>query len=267
VRDAASRSDADTLVITDGTSIPAVNIGLLLDDHRSAGAAVTVVVHHDRQARTGERPLNPGGIYVFDRRVLEHIPETGFQDIKETLIPKLYKAGERIVTHAGRGVCPRVLNAETYLAINHWVIEKIADDTSPLEHWGTYVENGQLLAHPTAWVAPDARIIGPVLLGPMVKVGPGATIVGPTSLGPACEVAEGALLSRSVAWNRCRIGARAVVDGCVLTDDASVGPGGRLFNVLKVKGTDARQPLWNTGASARAMSADGSEQVPNPALT
>src|SRR5262245_11728024 len=45
VRDAASRSDADTLVIADGTAIPAVNIGLLLDDHRSARAAVTIVVH------------------------------------------------------------------------------------------------------------------------------------------------------------------------------------------------------------------------------
>ena len=106
VRDAATRSDADTLVVTDGTAIPAVNIGLLLDDHRTAGAAVTIVVHHDRQARSGERPLNPGGIYVFDRRVLDYIPETGFQDIKENLIPKLYRAGERVVTHAGLGVCP-----------------------------------------------------------------------------------------------------------------------------------------------------------------
>ena len=52
-------------------------------------------------ARSGERPLNPGGIYVFDRRALEHIPRDGFQDIKENLIPKLYRAGERVVTHAG----------------------------------------------------------------------------------------------------------------------------------------------------------------------
>jgi NDP-sugar pyrophosphorylase family protein len=265
VRDAAARSDADTLVVADGTAIPAVNIGLLLDDHRSAGAAVTIVVHHDRQARAGERPLNPGGIYVFDRRVLDYIPETGFQDVKETLIPKLYKAGERIVTHAGLGLCPRVLNAETYLALNHWMIEQVGDNPAPLEHWGAYVEHGEVLAHPTAWVAPGARLIGPVLLGPSVRVAAGATIVGPTSLGPDCHVGEDALVSRSVAWTRCRIEAGAVVDGCVLTDDAMVPARTQLYHALKVRGSDSRQPLWEATDSGPA--ADTPDTIPNPALS
>jgi NDP-sugar pyrophosphorylase family protein len=265
IRDAASRSDADTLVIADGTAIPAVNIGLLLDDHRSSDAAVTIVVHHDRQARVGERPLNPGGIYVFDRRVLDYIPETGFQDIKETLIPKLYRAGERIVTHAGLGICPRVLNAETYLAVNHWMVEQVADDPSPLEHWGAYIETGQVLAHPTAWVAPGARLVGPVLLGPSVKVASGATIVGPTSLGAECQVEDDALVSRTVAWNRCRIGAGAVVDGCVLADDASVAPRARLFHAFKVKGADSRRLLFEVGGATRPS--DATDPVPDPVLT
>jgi NDP-sugar pyrophosphorylase family protein len=262
VRDAASRSDADTLVIADGTSIPAVNIALLLDDHRSAQAAVTIVVHHDRQARAGERPLNPGGIYVFDRRVLDYIPETGFQDVKETLIPKLYRAGERIVTHAGLGVCPRVLNAETYLAVNHWMIEQVAEDPSPLEHWGAYVENGQLLAHPTAWVAPGARTVGPVLLGPGVKVASGATIVGPTSLGAGCQVGEDALVSRSVAWDRCLVGAGAVVDGCVLADDAVIPQRARLFHAFRVTGSDLRRPLWEALGDRELRESAGGETVP-----
>jgi NDP-sugar pyrophosphorylase family protein len=268
VRDAAARSDADTLVIADGTAIPAVNIGLLLDDHRSSRAAVTIVVHHDRQARAGERPLNPGGIYVFDRRVLDYIPEVGFQDIKETLIPKLYKAGERIVTHAGLGICPRVLNAETYLALNHWMVEQVADNPSPLEHWGAYVESGQLLAHPTAWVAPGARIIGPVLLGPSVKVATGATIVGPASLGADCHVAEGALVSRSVAWRRCQIGVGAVVDGCVLTDEAVVAPNAHLFHAMKIRGTDSRQPLRDvSGLRDPLRQPEAPDPMVNPALT
>ena len=267
VRDAASRTDADTLVIADGTAVPAVNIGLLLDDHRSSGAAVTIVVHHDRQARAGERPLNPGGIYVFDRRVLDFIPETGFQDIKETLIPKLYKAGERVVIHAGLGVCPRVLNAETYLALNNWVIEQIADNPTPLEHWGAYIESGQLLSHPTAWVAPGARIIGPVLLGPSVRVASGATIIGPTSIGADCHVGEDALVSRSVAWKRCHIGVGAIVDGCVLTDEAQVPDRSRIYHALKVKGSHTRRLRWGAEEPASARQTDAVERVPNPVLT
>lgn len=267
VRDAAARADADMLVVADGTSIPAVNIGLLLDDHRSANAALTIVVHHDRQARAGERPLNPAGIYVFDRRVLDYIPETGFQDIKETLIPRLYKAGERVVTHAGLGICPRVLNAETYLALNQWVVAQVADNPAPLEHWGAYVETGQVLAHPTAWVAPGARLIGPVLLGPSVRVASGATVVGPTSLGADCHVGEDALVSRSVAWRRCRIGVGAVVDGSVLTDEAIVPARARVYHALRVRGTDSRQ-LWEAEPEGEKLpETEGGERVPNPALT
>jgi NDP-sugar pyrophosphorylase family protein len=265
VRDAAARTDAQTLVIADGTAIPSVNIGLLLADHRSSQAAVTIVVHHDRLARAGERPLNPGGIYVFDRRALDYINETGFQDIKETLIPKLCKAGERIVTHAGLGVCPRVLNAETYLAVNHWMIEQMGADPSPLEHWGTYFETEQVLAHPTAWVDPAARIIGPVLLGPEVRVGAGATVVGPVSLGPGCEVGERALVSRSVAWDRVSVRAGATVDHCVLADDAIVGPGERLLHALKVAGSDPRRSLWEP-VPEPVLGPESSEPAPVPGL-
>jgi NDP-sugar pyrophosphorylase family protein len=265
VRDAAARTDAQTLVIADGTAIPSVNIGLLLADHRSSQAAVTIVVHHDRLARAGERPLNPGGIYVFDRRALDYINETGFQDIKETLIPKLCKAGERIVTHAGLGVCPRVLNAETYLAVNHWMIEQMGVDPSPLEHWGTYYETGQLLAHPTASVDPRARIIGPVLLGPQVRVGAGATIVGPVTLGADCEVGERALVSRSVAWDRVTVSAGTTVDHCVLADDAVVAPGERLLHALKVAGSDPRRSLWEP-VPEPVLGPESPEPAPVPGL-
>ena len=167
----------------------------------------------------------------------------------------------------GSASVPRVLNAETYLAVNHWMIEQIADDPSPLEHWGTYVENGEVLAHPTAWVAPGARLVGPVLLGPSVKIAANATIVGPTSLAAETSVGEGALVSRSVTWDRCRIGAGAVVDGCVLADDAEVRPHTRLFHSFR-----AREEARHIGLRERfgddeaAAEGRASDTVPGLAL-
>jgi NDP-sugar pyrophosphorylase family protein len=77
-------------------------------------------------------------------------------------------------------------------------------------------------------------------------------------------VGEDALVSRSVAWNRCRIGAGAVVDGCVLADDASVAPRARLFHAFKVQGADSRRPLSEAGSPPRA---DAADPVPDPVLT
>jgi NDP-sugar pyrophosphorylase family protein len=110
VRDASVNSDADVFVVTDGTSIPSVNLDGLLETHEICGAALTVVVHHDPSAACVEPGLNPGGIYVFSRRIFDSIPDRGFQDIKETLIPRLHAQGESVVTHTGFGACPRVLN-------------------------------------------------------------------------------------------------------------------------------------------------------------
>ena len=104
-------------------------------------------------------------------------PATGFQDIKETLIPRLYREGERIVTHTAYGACPRVLNARTYLAVNHWMVERLARRPGPLENHEAagrspraHTRRGWTTA--PAWSAPSSS-------GPDVTIRAGATVVGP----------------------------------------------------------------------------------------
>jgi NDP-sugar pyrophosphorylase family protein len=127
--------------------------------------------------------------------VLDLIPEHGFQDIKENLIPRLHRAGARVMAYESEGVCPRVLNAQTYLAVNQWVLERRVREEGESEG----------LVHPTAWVEPGARLVGPVQLGPRVRVQSGATIVGPTSIGAESTVGRN-------AWSRgrwCGVAARS----------------------------------------------------------
>ena len=69
-------------VVVLGTAVPVAAASELIEAHRAAGAALTVVVGADATGR-----LCPSGIYVFDRRAFDFIPEEGFQDIKERLIP------------------------------------------------------------------------------------------------------------------------------------------------------------------------------------
>ena len=248
VRDAARGTDAETLVIADGTVIPTVDLGELLDAHRRSGAAVTAVVH--REASRGAA-LTPGGAYVFSRRVLGQIPETGFQDIKENLIPRLHRSGERVIAHESGGACPRVLNALTYLAVNEWMLERLALEPG---------ERGEVLAHPSAWVEQGARLVGPVQLGPGVHVRAGATIVGPTSIGADSRIDSGALVARSVVWSRCRVGEGAVVHGSVVGNEVVVRAGGRVFHDVHPRRTPEPSPLLS---HLRRLPA---RAVPGPAL-
>ena len=231
--DAARRSASHTFVVVEGALIPSVDLTALLAVHRAARAAATIVVETDRRRRRagGESLRLPGGIYVFDRRVLEGVAERGFHDIKQGLIERLHTQRERVAIHEVAGVSPRVLDSSSYASANSWLITRAAQQQSPLLEG--YQSRGQGLHHPTASVHPDARLIGPVLLGPGVRIEADAVIVGPTSIGAGSVIQSGALVSRAVIWDRCIVGAHAIVDCSVLADRSQVGAGERLFSTVE----------------------------------
>jgi mannose-1-phosphate guanylyltransferase len=234
VRDAAG--GADTLVVVGGTTVPLPDLGALLASHRASGAAATVVVHPEPSGDGLPKRHVPAGIYVFERRVLEHIPRRGFYDIKESLIPRLYRAGERTMAYPVLDWSPRVLDGPSYLALNAWMVERLCDGT-PADG---FVRVSGIVAHESARIAADVACVGPVLVGAGARVMAGATLVGPTSIGGASVVAEGALVSRSAVWSRCLVAEGAATDGCILADGCMVGPGSRLFGAVRT--ADQRRP-------------------------
>ena len=220
VRDAAAGADADTLIVVEGALIPAVNIAELLATHRSSGAVATVVAELDRRENTltRARASTPGGIYVFDRAALEFIPRVGYQDIKEGLLERLYRAGAPVATHEVLGVAPRVIDYASYMAVNRWLIEKSVRERL----LSTLQVSGDVLHHATASISPDARLIGPVLVGPGARVERDAVVIGPTAIGQGASVYSGALVARSILWRDSVVREGAVVDGSLVGDGAHV---------------------------------------------
>lgn len=261
-RDAGLRTDGDTFVITDGTAIPVGDLPGVLHTHYVSQAALTVVAHHDPDYRaSGDRPLSPSGIYVCDRRVFDFIPATGFFDIKESLISSLHRAGQRVMAHTGYGACPRVVNAESYLSVNEWMIEWAARDP-PFE---THDVLGESAVHRDTFVDPRARLLGPVLLGPAVTIEAGATVIGPTAIGAGSRVERNAVVSRTVAWNDCVVGRDAIVDRCLLADGVVVRSHESLFAALKARGPrSGRPPGEPLSEDVRPQEAPAGTPVPYP---
>lgn len=217
VRDAAATSTADLFVVVDGTIVPRVDLEAVIAHHLRADAVVTLV------AAEVDGCCEPLGIYVFARCVLDRISPTGYQDIKEALIPALYARGERVVTHVVRGPqAVRVTDAASYLGVNIWATEQVfRSDELPAEGR----RNGDACVHPSAHVDPRARFVGPVLVGPNSMIGADALIVGPCTIGAGTRVGAEAVVSRSAVWDRCTVGDGAIVDHCVLADGARLEPG------------------------------------------
>jgi len=245
LRDAGERADADTFVVADGTAVPVVDLAELLAAHRACEAAATIVVGVDGGGR-----WRPTGFYVFDRWVCQFVPEEGFYDIKEKLIPRLHKAGEQVSTYTASEMAPRALNADGYLALNHWAIERVA--TRPGFADG-FQADGEALVHESASVDPSARLLGPVLVGARVSIGAGATLVGPVSIGQGTTVGDGAVVSRSVVWSGCTVGEGAFVDRSMLADGTHVGTGTLVVSAVRANVRDEPRTRMTMRTAGRAL--------------
>jgi NDP-sugar pyrophosphorylase family protein len=234
-------------VVADGTAIPNVDLSGVLNKHHLSGACVTVVVHTEARRNGGAAFPVPSGIYIFERRAFDGVPSRGFCDIKERLIPQLYDAGERIVAYEATSAAPRVLDAATYLAVNGWMVEQVVS-RGDLDG---YLRLGNSLVHRDAFIAHDASIVGPVLVGPGVRILSDAVVVGPTSIGCEATIESGVLVSRSAVWRRSVIGARATADQCIVADDAAIESGKQAIRDVVIPNRQpALEPEWTARESA-----------------
>jgi len=230
-RDAVIQNGCTTFVVVEATTVPQILLTDLLEAHRSSGAALTIVVTGaDTGSSHPDGMLEPTGIYVFSQSALEHVPTTGYQDIKEALIPRLHAKGLRVMTYAvNANVAPRITGAASYLAVSKWIVERAAGEKACPQG---YVRCGEARLHESARVHASVRWVGPVLIEPGCVIEADALIVGPTTVGQGCMIGERAVVSRSALWLDCHVAEEAIVDHCVLTSHSRIKAQQRLSHMV-----------------------------------
>lgn len=244
--DAMQLSSARTFLVVEGAVFPSLDLRILLEAHRRSGAVATVVAEIDRRRRAlaGEALRHPGGVFLFERRVIAGVSARGYHDIKQGLLEKLYQAGERVMTHEVQGISPRVLDFPTYSTVSRWLIARTVEHPVFLTD---YVPMPGGLRHPSAFVDPSARIVGPVLLAADARVEAGAVLVGPASVGAGSVIGRNAVVSRTSVWDRCLVGSSAVIDASLLTDHTVILSGARIKGTVELASDavlTAPRPIW-----------------------
>jgi carbonic anhydrase/acetyltransferase-like protein (isoleucine patch superfamily) len=88
------------------------------------------------------------------------------------------------------------------------------------------------------WLAPDASIIGDVIVGTDASIWFGAVIRGDNdriAIGAGSNVQDGAVLHVDAGWPltigaSCTIGHRAILHGCTIADHVLIGMGATVLN-------------------------------------
>lgn len=230
IRDAAALMGNERFVVIDGSVLPLFDLKAMIDFHCANSAAATVAVCHDVSAHEGKREqLVPVGVYVFERRAIESVPPTGYQDAKEVLLPRLSKEGAKVLPFDVGRMIPRVSDASSYLAANERLLRYYLETPTPPRG---YRRRGSALVHISASVSEHAKLIGPILIGPRTEVDDETILVGPLVLGNDCRTAGRTTLCRSVIWNECNFGSELLVDNCIVTSNVNHPEPGRYYGSL-----------------------------------
>src|SRR5262249_5297547 len=92
------------------------------------------------------------------------------------------------------------------------------------------------------WIAPDADVIGKVILGAGVGIWFGATLRGdnePITVGPETNIQEHCVFHRDMGFplsvgRGCTIGHRAILHGCTVGDNCLIGMGAIVLNGAQI---------------------------------
>lgn len=219
IRRALPLFGGEAFFVVNGKILLDVDLAEVLAAHRASGAAATLVVRPDPQARRWgaiDAPTEGGpirsilgdgefmftGVHVIEPSLIARFPDDGAERcvVKQGYIPWLAE-GVPIHAFVARGYFMEHSTPERYLEGNLNVLRRVAQLRSP---------PGELVGvDPTARVDSRALVLPPVRIGPEAIVGRGATVGPDVVVGARALVSPGITLSESVVWPDTRVVADA----------------------------------------------------------
>ncbi len=232
-----------TFVVVSGDALTDVNLGELVRLHKEKGALATIalrrvfdtsefgVVELDGDGDIlgfQEKPdpkeaistLANTGIYVFEPRALEYVPEDSFFDFARDVFPRFLEAGEKFVGYQGDFYWSDIGTLEAYRQAQYDVLSGRVRVRVPGEKRGDSLWVGE-----DAQIHPSVDIEGHVLVGKDAVIGRGVTLSGAVTVGTDCWVRPGATIKRSILLPGASVGDGAYLEDCIVGHGYDVRPG------------------------------------------
>jgi len=192
----------------------------LMEQHRRSEAPMTVVFNPGTNGRSANR--TSAQMYICESSIIDYIPPAGYCDIKEGLIPRLVQAGVRIAAVSLPASAGDFRHWREYLSSLYSLLSRAQAGDMVFDGYEQLPGRKDVLVGRDVQLDGSARLIGPVILSDRVRVGPDALIFGPSVIGPDVEIAGRAMISRSVVWERARIGAESRIENCLVDADCVI---------------------------------------------
>ena len=227
----------DTFLVVSGDALCELDVARMAAIHRAGGNIATLCLappesalrfglvrtHGARVHSFTEKPslerLLPGagintGIYMLEPEAVQGVPDHGMVDFAKDVFPGLLLAGHAIGAVYATTYWRDVGTLAAYRDVH-------AEALTGSWPWPRPVGG-------PAYVAPSARLHGPVYLGAGTRVGEDAHIEGPVFIGAGCRIGAGATVRNCVLLDGARAGTHSSVIDSVLCEGA-LAPAGSVL--------------------------------------
>ncbi|MGB3634852.1 MAG: NDP-sugar synthase [Rubrobacteraceae bacterium] len=233
----------DTFVVVSGDALTDVDLSELVAFHKEKGALATIalrrvydtsefgVVEIDEEDNIHgfqEKPdpqeaistLANSGIYVFEPRALDYIPEDTFFDFARDVFPQFLENDERFVGYQGDFYWSDIGTLQAYREAQYDVLSGKVQVKVPGEK-----RNGSLWVGEDAQIHPSASLEGYVVVGRDAVIGRDVTLAGDVTVGSDCWVRPGATIKSSILLPGASVGDGAYLEDCIVGHGYDVRPG------------------------------------------
>lgn len=218
IRDAIEPARDRYLIVLPACAVNPPDVRELVKLHSQSQAEMTVFLPSQD---TQSFPENKAQVYVCESSISKYIPQKGYCDIKEGLVPALVKAGK--VVHGA--LLPRpIANYTNWYEYTLAVKQLLANGAS-----GDLDEGFSLWNHSTdVWMGSNvqisntAQIYGPVVISDNARIADDALVFGPAVIGANVSIGSQSVVEESILWDACAIGPKSRVRNSFIDSGAVV---------------------------------------------
>ena len=231
IRDAADIEHDDLLLVMPAAILNLPPLEPLISAHRSNGVDMTVFM---------DPPQNPQGppanarIYVCRPEIVKQIPQTGFFDIKENLIPAMIKAGQTVYAEQLQTPAGNFLGLEEYFSGVREFIAALPNASLLPAGYAADKDRPGVFTAAGVKIHPDVNITGPVLIGKNTKINPDVLIFGPAMIEDEVLIERGTVLSGSIVWGQARIESDCRIHSALIDSEKTVPAKSDIYNQMLV---------------------------------
>lgn len=240
----------DTFLVFNADILSDIDIGDLIKFHKHKGGIATIaateiddpssygVMEHcpehyvttfKEKPKYGESKskLINAGIYVFERELLDEIPEKSIVSMEREVFPKLLEIGKKIALYNScfywmdLGTPQKYVQAHRDILNGDLRLEEC--DFNVCRH---YINNG-------AKIHPTATLIPPVYIGKGVEIHENAVIGAGVALGNRVTIGANSKIENSIIWDGVKIKDGDVISDSVVTSSCIVNNSGDVAHIGK----------------------------------